>query len=36
MDTRLIIIAAPLEVAASWALFNIVSLAIQQVNRLRD
>jgi|TARA_B100001142_G_scaffold280650_1_gene291995 hypothetical protein len=36
MDTRLIIIAAPLAVAASWALFNIGRLAIQQVNRLRD
>ena len=35
MDTRLIVIAAPLLVAASWALFNIGRLAIQQIQRLR-
>ena len=35
MDTRLIVIAAPLLVAASWALFNIGRLAIQQFQRLR-
>jgi hypothetical protein len=34
MDTRLIVIAMPLLVAASWALFNIGRLAIQQVQRL--
>ena len=34
MDTRLIIIALPLLVAASWALFNIAALAIQQIQRL--
>jgi len=34
MDTRLLIIAAPLLVAGSWALFNIGRLAIQQVQRL--
>ena len=34
MDTRLLIIAAPLLIAASWALFNIGRLAIQQVQRL--
>jgi hypothetical protein len=34
MDTRLIVIAAPLLVAASWALFNIGRLAIQQIQRL--
>ena len=34
MDTRLLIIAAPLLVAATWALFNIGRLAIQQVQRL--
>nr|YP_010277007.1 photosystem II protein Y [Thalassionema frauenfeldii]YP_010277064.1 photosystem II protein Y [Thalassionema frauenfeldii]UHY40530.1 photosystem II protein Y [Thalassionema frauenfeldii]UHY40587.1 photosystem II protein Y [Thalassionema frauenfeldii]UHY40918.1 photosystem II protein Y [Thalassionema frauenfeldii]UHY40975.1 photosystem II protein Y [Thalassionema frauenfeldii]UHY41188.1 photosystem II protein Y [Thalassionema frauenfeldii] len=34
MDTRLLIIGAPLLVAASWALFNIGRLAIQQVQRL--
>jgi hypothetical protein len=30
MDTRLLVIAAPVLVAASWALFNIGRLAIQQ------
>ena len=35
MDTRLIVIAAPLLVAASWALLNIFRLAIQQYQRLR-
>ena len=35
MDTRLVVIAAPLLVAASWALFNIGRLAIQQIQRLR-
>ena len=34
MDTRLVVIAAPLLVAVSWALFNIVRLAIQQIQRL--
>ena len=34
MDTRLIVIALPLLVAASWALFNIGRLAIQQIQRL--
>jgi photosystem II PsbY protein len=34
MDTRLLIIAAPLLVAASWALFNIGRLALQQLQRL--
>jgi len=34
MDTRLLRIAAPLLVAASWALFNIGRLAIQQVQKL--
>jgi len=34
MDTRLIIILAPLLVAGSWALFNIGRLAIQQLQRL--
>jgi hypothetical protein len=32
MDTRLVVIAAPLLIAASWALFNIGRLAIQQFN----
>jgi len=35
MDTRLVVIAAPLLVAVSWALFNIGRLAIQQIQRLR-
>jgi hypothetical protein len=34
MDTRLVVIAVPLLVAASWALFNIGRLAIQQIQRL--
>ena len=34
MDTRLILIALPLAVAASWALFNIAALARQQIRRL--
>jgi hypothetical protein len=34
MDTRLIVIALPLLVAGSWALFNIAALAIQQIQRL--
>ena len=34
MDTRLFVIGAPLIIAASWALFNIGRLAIQQVQRL--
>ena len=35
MDTRLLVIAGPLLVAASWALFNIGRLALQQIQRLR-
>jgi len=34
MDTRLIVIAAPLLIAGSWAVFNIGRLLIQQVQRL--
>jgi len=34
MDTRLLVIAGPLLIAASWALFNIGRLAIQQYQRL--
>ena len=34
MDSRLVVIAVPLLIAASWALFNIGRLAIQQVQRL--
>jgi hypothetical protein len=35
MDTRLLVIAGPLLVAASWALFNIGRLAIQQIQRMK-
>ena len=35
MDSRLLITALPLIVAASWALFNIGRLAIQQVQRMK-
>ena len=34
MDTRLLVMFTPLLIAASWALFNIGRLAIQQVQRL--
>ena len=34
MDTRILVIAVPLLVAASWALLNIGRLAIQQIQRL--
>ena len=34
MDSRLVVIATPLLVAASWALFNIGRLALQQIQRL--
>ena len=34
MDTRLIVVAAPLLIAASWALYNIGRLAIQQIQRM--
>jgi hypothetical protein len=34
MDTRLFVIAVPLLIAASWALYYIGTLAIQQVQRL--
>ena len=34
MDTRLLVIAGPVLIAASWALFNIGRLAIQQFQRL--
>ena len=33
-DTRLLIIALPLLTAATWALINIGTLAIQQIQRL--
>ena len=34
-DSRLIVIFAPIFVAALWALFNIGRLAIQQLQRLQ-
>ena len=34
MDSRLLVTALPLLIAASWALFNIGRLAIQQFRRL--
>jgi hypothetical protein len=34
MDTRLLVILFPVGIAASWALYNIGRLAIQQVQRL--
>ena len=34
MDTRLLVIALPLMTAAAWALINIGTLAIQQLQRL--
>jgi hypothetical protein len=34
MDSRLFVIALPVIVAGSWALFNIGRLAIQQLQRL--
>lgn len=35
MDTRLLVIAAPVLIAGSWALYNIGRLAIQQLQRMR-
>jgi hypothetical protein len=35
MDTRLLVIAGPLLVAASWAFINIGRLAIQQIQRMK-
>jgi len=35
IDRRLVVIFAPILVAASWALFNIGRLAIQQIQRLQ-
>jgi hypothetical protein len=34
MDTRLLIVLLPLLTAASWALFNIGRLALQQLKRM--
>ena len=35
MDTRVVVIALPVLVAASWALVNIGRLAIQQLQRMK-
>jgi len=35
MDTRVLVIALPVLVAASWALVNIGRLAIQQIQRMK-
>lgn len=34
MDTRLLVVLLPLLTAASWALFNIGRLALQQLKRM--
>ena len=34
MDTRLLVVLLPFLVAASWALFNIGRLALQQLKRM--
>ena len=34
MDTRLIVVFIPVLLAASWALYNIGRVALQQLNRL--
>jgi hypothetical protein len=36
MDLRLIFVFSPVLVAASWALYNIGRLALQQLTRLRN
>jgi len=36
MDLRLIFVFSPVLVAASWALYNIGRLALQQLSRLRN
>ncbi len=33
MDMRVVIVVAPLAIAATWALFNIASAAIGQLQR---
>ena len=35
MDNRLIFVFFPVLIAASWALYNIGRLALQQLNRIR-
>ena len=34
MDTRLLIVFVPVLAAASWALYNIGRVALQQLNRM--
>jgi Photosystem II protein Y (PsbY) len=34
MDARLLLVLSPIIVAASWVLYNIGRLALQQLNRL--
>ncbi|PSO51087.1 MAG: photosystem II protein Y [Cyanobacteria bacterium QH_8_48_120] len=36
MDWRLLIVLLPVIIAASWALFNIGSAAIEQARRFND
>jgi hypothetical protein len=35
MDNRLLFVFFPLLVAASWALYNVGRLALQQLSRIR-
>jgi hypothetical protein len=35
MDTRLLVMAGPLLIAASWALLNIGRLGLQQIQRMK-
>ncbi|OKH19967.1 photosystem II protein Y [[Limnothrix rosea] IAM M-220] len=35
MDFRVVIVLAPLAVAASWALFNIGAAALNQLSNMR-
>jgi|TARA_X000000950_G_C13705732_1_gene574036 hypothetical protein len=36
MDTRLIFVFFPVIVAASWALYNVGRIALQQLARIRS
>jgi hypothetical protein len=36
MDTRLIFVFFPVLVAASWALYNVGRIALQQLARIRS
>jgi hypothetical protein len=35
MDTRLIFVFSPVLIAATWALYNVGRLALQQLARIR-